>query len=87
MRTERTTRYMNSDRLPPHKERFQDHYCRQYPRLLDHDALFVRKQEADGGKEICCKMTRYFCPVHSGGRGELATESSILQIGQRSIIV
>lgn len=30
MRTEQTTRLMISDRLPPHKERFQDHYCRPY---------------------------------------------------------
>jgi len=77
---------MNSDRLPPHKQRFQDYYCRPYPRLLDHYALFVRKREADEGKEICCKMMRYFCPVLSGGRGEPAIESSILQIGQRIIV-
>lgn len=32
-------------------------------------------------------MTRYFCSVLSGGRGEPVVESSILQIGQRSIIV
>ncbi|WP_157949081.1 hypothetical protein [Neorhizobium huautlense] len=48
--------------------------------------MFFRKQEADEGKKICCKMTRYFCPVLSGGRGGPAIESSILQIGQRIIV-
>ncbi|EJT01437.1 hypothetical protein [Rhizobium sp. CCGE 510] len=64
MRTERTT-LMNSDRLPPHKERFQNYCYRLYSRLLDHEALLVRELGAYEGQGDLLRDERYFFRVLS----------------------